>query len=61
VNKEQYANARHHSGLSVKQWIGLLAISQSTHDSIIALRKEVPSMAAAHIRTLQKMAMMTKK
>jgi hypothetical protein len=54
MTKQEYVEARLKMGLPVKQWIELLQISQSTHDSILIGRKDVPKMAAAHIKTLLK-------
>lgn len=54
MTKQEYVNARADLGHSVKSWISLLAISQSTHDSVMCERKDVPKMAAAHINTLIK-------
>jgi len=54
MTKQEYIDARTSLGYSVKGWVELLAISQSTHDSIMTERREVPEMAAAHIKTLIK-------
>lgn len=54
MTKQEYIEARTSLDYSVKGWIALLAISQSTHDSIMSKRKDVPPMAVAHIKTLIK-------
>lgn len=54
MTKQEYIEARTSLGYSVKSWIVLLAISQSTHDSIMSERKDVPPMAVAHVKTLIK-------
>jgi hypothetical protein len=54
MTKTEYIEARTTLDYSVKSWIELLAISISTHDSIMSERKEVPKMAVAHIKTLLK-------
>lgn len=54
MTKQEYIAARTSLGYSVKAWVALLAISQSTHDSIMSERKNIPPMALAHIKTLVK-------
>ena len=57
MTKQEYALARVRHSKSVDQWLALLGISQSSHDSYVSGRRAVPRYIEAHIETLDSMLM----